>query len=85
MYLAQSPPGPAVVFAGDLAYISGKFSGTGPVFYTSTLRTGAKVFAPAATASSHGDALAAGKLLQHLEREAVEPREVLAQVLLPDA
>src|SRR5262249_6256607 len=43
-----------------------------------------EVVAPAATASLHGEALAAGMLLQQGPGQAIEPRDALAQVHVPD-
>src|SRR3982751_765852 len=44
-----------------------------------------EVLVPAATAPLHGQAVATGMLLQQREREAIEPRKVLTEVLVPNA
>ncbi len=41
--------------------------------------------APTTLSAFHDEASTAGMLLQQREREAIEPRKILAQVLLPDA
>src|SRR5262249_39726962 len=43
-----------------------------------------EVLAPTATVALHGHALAAGMLLQKRQREAPQPRKVLAQVRIPN-
>src|SRR4051794_16570632 len=44
-----------------------------------------EVLVPAATATFHDQAVATGMLLQQREREAIEPRKVLPEVLVPNA
>src|SRR5512135_3876698 len=44
-----------------------------------------EVVAPTATAAFHGEAFAAGMLLQQRQAEAVEPRKILTHVLVANA
>ena len=44
-----------------------------------------EVFAPAATAAFHGDAVFAGMLLQQRQREPIQPGKVLAQMFVANA